>query len=125
MVLFSVALQLLASLPARAPAVTPADSPWSVVALWDIAAVSIAERQLQFPPGFARADVDLALLRERFLPYSNTSLSSDDAFRHSLCVPYSAGERARLLRSWLLLTFRSEERRVGKEGVSTCRSRGS
>src|SRR3546814_6115663 len=81
MVLFSVALQLLASLPARAPAVTPADSPWSVVALWDIAAVSIAERQLQFPPGFARADVDLALLRERFLPYSNTSLYSDDAFR--------------------------------------------
>src|SRR3546814_2673326 len=78
---------------------------WSVVALWDIAAVSIAERQLQFPPGFARADVDLALLRERFLPYSNTSLYSDDAFRHSLFVPYSDGERARLLRSWLRLPF--------------------
>src|SRR3546814_3708615 len=94
-----------APVAARAACAFALDSPWSVVALWDIAAVSIAERQLQFPPGFARADVDLALLRERFLPYSNTSLYSDDAFRHSLFVPYSDGERARLLRSWLRLPF--------------------
>ncbi|MDP2186631.1 MAG: hypothetical protein Q8J93_14380 [Xanthomonadales bacterium] len=104
-VLLSAALQWLAGLPARAPSVTPADSPWSVVALWDIAAVSLAENQLLFPPGFARDDVDLVLLRERFSPYSNTSLYSDDAFRHSLFVPYSDAERARLRRAWLQLPF--------------------
>ena len=102
-VLLSAALQWLAGLPARAPSVTPADSPWSVAALWDIAAVSLAENQLLFPPGFARADVDLALLRERFLPYSNTSLYIDDAFRHSLFVPYSDAQRTQLRRAWLQL----------------------
>jgi len=102
-VLLSAALQWLAGLPARAPSVMPVDSPWSVVALWDIAAVSIAERQLLFPSGLARADVDLALLRERFSPYSNTSLFIDDAFRHSLFVPYSDDERARLRNAWLRL----------------------
>src|SRR3546814_11045719 len=37
---------------------------------------------------------------------------SDAAFRHSICCEYEA---------WL----RSEERRVGKECVSSCRTRGS
>lgn len=105
--LASVALTVLigftAQLPARHPAVTHTDSPWSVVALWDIAAVSIAEQRLLFPPGFVRADGDLALLRERFSPWSNTTLYVDDAFRHSLYEPYDPIQSATLQRAWLSL----------------------
>lgn len=102
-VLLGAALQWLASLPARAPAVTPADSPWSVVALWDIAAVSLAENRLLFPEGFAKPGLNLDTLRLEFSPYSNTSIFADDSLRHSLYVPYTDAERARLRDAWLRL----------------------
>lgn len=99
----TLGVQVLASLPERHPAVTRTDSVWSVVALWDMAAVSLREQRLIIPPGFVRGDFDLAQMQARFLPYSNTALYRDDAFRHSLFVPYRDDQRRALMQAWLRL----------------------
>ncbi len=107
--LASVALTVLlgftAQLPARHPAVTHTNSPWSVVALWDIAAVSIAEQRLLFPPGFAKPELTLDELDRHFREDTNTTIYVGDKLRHSLGTPYSPAQRAALARAWLLLPF--------------------
>src|SRR3546814_20161518 len=67
------------------------------------------------------------LLFSRFMPSTSpampSSLSCDDALL-AVGLPLSTPRLSRLAAAVAPAQARSEERRVGKEGVSTCRSRG-
>jgi hypothetical protein len=96
-------LQLGAGLPARHPAVTHARAVWSPVALWDMAAVSMSEGRLLFPPGFASPELTLEELRGYFRPYSATTIFQTGHLRTTLYSDHSADDVGRLFKAWLRL----------------------
>lgn len=85
-----------ASLPARDARVRHTESVWSVVTLWDAAAVSLAENRLVYPPELVDPALTLDELRGKFVDYSNTSIYETGKLRHSFDGPYTPAQRAAL-----------------------------
>ena len=96
-------LQLGAGLPARHPAVKRVRAVWSPVALWDMAAVSLREDRLLFPPGFATPELTLDELRGYFRDYSATTIFQTGHLQTTLYSGHSAEDVRRLLKAWLRL----------------------
>ncbi len=92
----SLFVLLLAGLPARDARVRPVQQVWSVVTLWDAAAVSLAEDRLVFPALLMQPGLTLDELRGKFVDYSNTTVFELGKLRHSLGRAYSEEERAAL-----------------------------
>lgn len=92
----SMLVLLLAGLPARDARVRPVQQVWSVVTLWDAAAVSLAEDRLVFPALLVNPSLSLDELRGKFVDYSNTTVFELGKLRHSLGREYSDEERAAL-----------------------------
>lgn len=99
----AISLQALALLPARADSVRRIDAPWSVVALWDMAAVSLHERRLIFPDGFADPTLTLDELREDFWPSANAPVFYREKLFHSFDRDYDHAQVAVLRHAWLRL----------------------
>jgi hypothetical protein len=96
-------LQLGAGLPGRHPAVRRIRAVWSPNALWDMAAVSLREGRLLFPPGFATPELTLDELQGYFREYSATTIFQTGHLRHTLYTAYSPEDERRLLMAWLRL----------------------
>lgn len=96
-------LQLGAGLPARHPAVRHMRAVWSPVALWDMAAVSLREGRLLFPPGFATPELTLSELQAYFRDYSDTTIFQTGHLRHTHFSEHSPEDVRRLLMAWLRL----------------------
>ncbi len=92
----AVIVVLLASLPARDARVRHTESIWSVVTLWDAAAVSLAENRLVYPPELVDPTLTLDELRGKFSDYSNTTVFETGKLRHSFDGPYTPAQRAAL-----------------------------
>lgn len=103
--LASLALQALAQLPNYAPGVKRTEAVWSVVALWDMAAVSIAEDRLLIPEDFRLPDTRVEHLREHFVDFSNTTVFNSGKLMPTLVVDYSDAQIDALRRAWLALPF--------------------
>jgi hypothetical protein len=103
--LASLALQALAQVPNFAPGVKRTEAVWSVVALWDMAAVSIAEDRLLIPQDFRLPDTRVEHLREHFVDFSNTTVFNSGKLMPTLVVDYSDAQIDALRRAWLALPF--------------------
>ena len=90
------AVVFLASLPARDGRVRHTESVWSVVTLWDAAAVSLAENRLVYPPELVDPTLTLDELRGKFTEYSNTTVFETGKLRHSFDGPYTPAQREAL-----------------------------
>jgi hypothetical protein len=99
----ALVLQLGAGLPARHPAVRRVRAVWSPVALWDMAAVSLREGWLVFPPGFATPELTLYELQDYFSDYSATTIFQTGHLRTTLYTSFSDEDEHRLLEAWLRL----------------------
>jgi hypothetical protein len=94
-----------AKLPELDPRVKPVDSVWSVVTLWDAAAVSIREGTLVYPPELVDPSLTIEELSDSFVDYSNGTVFLSGKLNHSFDGPYSPQERAALRRlAWELPT---------------------
>ncbi len=92
----AVVVVLVASLPARDARVRHTESVWSVVTLWDAAAVSLAENRLVYPPELVDPTLTLDELRGKFSDYSNTTVFETGKLRHSFDGPYTPAQRESL-----------------------------
>lgn len=99
------AVAVLSQLPARHPRVEHVQF-WPTLALWDLAAVSIAEQRMLIPPELHKRPLAVADLEPHFRPDNNVSLYAPDLLRISLIEPYSDDQSRTLLRSWLSLPAR-------------------
>jgi hypothetical protein len=91
-----VVVALIAALPARDHRVRHTESVWSVVTLWDAAAVSLAENRLVYPPELVDPTLTLDELRGKFADYSNTSVYETGKLRHSFDGAYTPDQRRAL-----------------------------
>ena len=77
---------------------------WPMLALWDLAAISVATDQLQLPPFTHGAGLDVNELRETgaFNPVSVTYLYSNSrsGMNDGFLEPYSAEQRYAIARAW-------------------------
>ena len=87
---------LLSGLPATDARVRHTEKVWSVVTLWDAAAVSLAEGALVYPPELVDPTLTLDELRGKFVDYSNTSVFETGKLRHSFDGPYTPAQRTAL-----------------------------
>ena len=87
------AVVVLSALPARDARVRHTDQVWSVVTLWDAAAVSLAEGALVYPPELVDPTLTLDELRGKFVDFSNTSVYETGKLRHSFDGPYTRAQR--------------------------------
>jgi hypothetical protein len=95
----------VASLPARDGRVRHTEAIWSVVTLWDAAAVSLAEDRLVYPPELVDPTLTLDDLRGKFADYSNTTVFETGKLRHSFDGPYTPAQHAALRQlAWALPT---------------------
>ncbi len=102
MLLFS-AITLLAQLPARHPQVERVQF-WPTVALWDLAAVSIAENRVLIPESLQLRPLTPEMLATHFQPDVNVPLfMPSDLLKVSVVAPYSDEELAQLRSAWLAL----------------------
>ncbi len=83
----------LATLPSLDARVQHTERVWSVVTLWDAAAVSLAEGALVYPPELMDPTLTLDELRGKFVDYSNTSVYETGKLRHSFDGPYTPAQR--------------------------------
>ncbi len=74
---------------------------WPVVAMWDIAAVSIAQDRLLFPPEWVSDDLTVADLRRDFQPYVNVPSFESGQLRLNLYYDYTPSQFADLRVAWL------------------------
>jgi hypothetical protein len=79
---------------------------WPVLAMWDIAAVSIAQDRVLFPPEWVSEDLTVADLRRDFAPYVNVPSFESGQLRLNLYYDYTPEQFARLRRVWLELPLR-------------------
>lgn len=91
---------MLAALPARHPSVAQR-AVWPVTAVWDLAAVSIAEGEMRIPADWRHPDLDLATLAAAFTPWSNTSVFDTGQLLISLYNPPDPARHASLRAAWL------------------------
>ncbi len=92
----AVPVWALASLPSLDARVKQTEKVWSVVTLWDAAAVSLAEGALVYPPALVDPTLTLDELRGKFVDYSNTSVYETGKLRHSFDGPYTPAQREAL-----------------------------
>ena len=90
------AVMIVSGLPNLDSRVRHTQRVWSVVTLWDAAAVSLAEGALVYPPELADPSLTLDELRDHFVDYSNTSVYLTGKLRHSFEGPYTPEQRAAL-----------------------------
>ena len=86
----------VADLPAMDARVKHTERVWSVVTLWDAAAVSLAEGALVYPPELVDPTLTLDELRGKFVDYSNTSVYETGKLRNSFDGPYTPAQREAL-----------------------------
>jgi len=104
-VLVSVGVLVVSKLPDLDSRVRSVDSVWSVVTLWDAAAVSVREGELVYPPELVDPTLTLEELRELFVDYSNGTVFHTGKLNHSFDGPYTEQERRALRRlAWELPT---------------------
>lgn len=96
----TAAVAVLAALPARHPSVAQR-AVWPVTAVWDLAAVSIAEDAMRIPPDWRHPDLDLPTLAAAFTPWSNTSVFDTGQLLISLYNPPDPARHASLRAAWL------------------------
>lgn len=104
-VLLAAGCQGLAKLPDYAPGVQRSEAVWSVVALWDFAAVSILEDRLIMPEPFRLADTTVADLRPHFTEFSNTTVFESGKLIPTLGSDFGAEDIAELRVAWWRLPF--------------------
>ena len=92
----AVPVWVLAALPSLDARVKHTEKVWSVVTLWDAAAVSLAEGALVYPPELVDPTLTLDELRGKFVDYSNTSVYETGKLRHSFDGPYTPAQREAL-----------------------------
>lgn len=102
-VLLAVLVQWAAQLPEHAPGVKRPQAVWSVVALWDMAAVSLAEDRLVFPEAFLVEGAQVEDLRPHFSDWSNTTVFGSRRITSTLVAEFSDEQIADLRRAWLSL----------------------
>ncbi len=90
-------------LPNYTPNVRRVDSLWSLVALWDIAAVSLAEDKLLFPAVLHDPSLSLEDLRRDFMEAASAPLYASGKLKHSVWQAYTTDERRALEKAWLSL----------------------
>lgn len=101
----ALVLAVLAQLPARHPAVQRVEF-WPTLALWDLAAVSVATGRMQVPQALRKGDVTVDDLRPHLRPDNNVPLFAPDLLKLSLLEPYDEVERQALRQAWLGLPWR-------------------
>lgn len=75
--------------------------PWTVVALWDLAALSLAADAVRLPPEvLAGPPLTVAELREHFDPWANPGLFGVGKIKSSFFHHYSAAQLAALRGAW-------------------------
>jgi len=92
----SILVSAAAKIPDLDPRVRAVESVWSVVTLWDAAAVSLAENRIIIPAPLKDPSLTLDDLRRHFTDYSNTTVFDTGKLRHSLDAPYRPDQRAAL-----------------------------
>jgi hypothetical protein len=92
----SMAVWAASKLPDLDSRVKPLDSVWSVVTLWDAAAVSIREGRLVYPPELVDPTLTVEELRGQFVDYSNGTVFYSGKIDHSFDGPYTAEQRSAL-----------------------------
>lgn len=101
----ALAVHALAQLPNHAPGVKNPQALWSVVALWDLAAVSLDEGVLLAPAAFQMPEAQVEALRPHFNHWSNTTLYESGQLVHTLWKRFPDADVAALRRAWLRLPF--------------------
>jgi len=96
-------LQAAAQLPNYLPGVKRTPAVWSVVALWDMAAVSIAEDRLVLPADFILPDTRVEDLRPHFTDWSNTTVFNSGKLIPTLAADFSETQINALRSAWLRL----------------------
>jgi len=97
-----LAVQGLATLANLAPGAR-ATPVWPVIALWDIAAVSITEDTLLFPPDWVEPGLTVDDLRRDFSPYVNVPSFASGQLRLNFYYDYTPAQFGELRRAWLAL----------------------
>lgn len=90
-------------LPNYASGVRRMENVWSVVALWDIAAVSLSEGQLLFPAVLHDPTLSLEDVRRDFMEAANAPLYASGKLKLNLEQAYASEERQALEKAWLSL----------------------
>lgn len=102
----SATFVLLAALLAVTPGVlahalrAQPTQPWTVVALWDLAAVSIATDRMLIPSSVIHGELTLEDLRHAYVPYANPPLFALGKIQLSLYIAYTPEKIAELQRAW-------------------------
>jgi len=73
---------------------------WTVVALWDLAALSVQADRVLLPPSLIVPTLTVDELRRVYVPYANPPLFDLGKIRISLYVPYSQSQTRDLVQSW-------------------------
>ncbi|MBB5207758.1 hypothetical protein [Chiayiivirga flava] len=73
---------------------------WTVVALWDIGAISVAQDRMLMPASLVMPDLTVDELRAGYLPYANPPIFGSGKLLLSLFVPYTDAQRAALREAW-------------------------
>lgn len=95
----------LSQLPARHPKVERVQF-WPTVALWDLAAVSIADHDVLIPSALHLRPLTPEVLAEHFRPEVNVPLfMPSDLLKVSVVSPYTDDELRQLRTAWLGLPF--------------------
>ena len=78
---------------------------WPAVALWDLAAVSIEEERLLFPPVWVDPALTVADLRRDFVPYVNVPSFEHGQLKLNFYFDYTPAQFDELRDAWLALPF--------------------
>lgn len=101
-VALALGLHLAAGLANLAPGAR-ATPVWPVIAMWDIAAVSIAEDRVLFPPDWVEPGLTVQDMRRDFSPYVNVPSFESGQLRLNFYYDYTPAQYAELRRVWLSL----------------------
>lgn len=74
--------------------------PWSVVVLWDLAAMSIDADQVLLPDSVTTPELSVAELREAYKPWANPPLFDLGRIQLSFHQPYNQAQVRDVLRAW-------------------------
>jgi hypothetical protein len=98
----TLVLAVLAGLPNRWPGVEQR-SVWPLVATWDLARVSVAERTVLLPPEILTGDVGLADLDPHVVAFSAVPMFGSGKIADSVSRPFTAEQSAALAQAWLAM----------------------
>lgn len=94
-------MALLAALPNRLPGVAQRQV-WPITAIWDLAAVSIAENEMLLPASIIDQDLSVAELKTDFMPYAAVPVFASGKIRDSVGPrSFDDGQMSELNRAWL------------------------